>query len=328
MLALSRQRDKVTLTERETPRPEVDEALVRVRMAGICNTDLEIIRGYMSFEGVLGHEFVGVVEECADPSWLGARVAGEINLACHSCSLCLRGYERHCPTRRVLGILGKDGAFAEYLTLPIRNLHRVPDALSDRAACFIEPIAACCEILEQITLQPTDRVAVLGDGKLGTLAALTLQSHGYKPVLIGKHADKLARAKQLGIDTALELATPDQVAALSQLTPKSFDVVVEATGSPSGMQLATALARPRGTIVLKSTYHGELKLQAAPWVIDELTIVGSRCGPFAPALAKLGARQLQPEALIDDVFPLHEASRALARATEPSVLKVLLEMPT
>jgi threonine dehydrogenase-like Zn-dependent dehydrogenase len=317
MLALTRHRDQVALSDIPAPRPEADEALVRVSMAGICNTDLEIIRGYMDFEGVLGHEFVGVVIECTDPSWLGARVAGEINLGCHSCSMCQRGLQRHCPTRRVLGILGKDGAFAQYLTLPLRNLHRVPAALSDRAACFVEPIAACCEILEQVVIGPSDRVAVLGDGKLGTLAALTLRSAGAAPVLVGKHATKLARVQPFGLQTALA----------TELTPKSFDVVVEATGSPSGMQLATELVRPRGTIVLKSTYHGALTVQAAPWVIDELTIVGSRCGPFPPALAKLDAKQISPDALIDDVFPLHEAARAIERAAEPGVLKVLLQMP-
>ncbi|HET8932698.1 MAG TPA: alcohol dehydrogenase catalytic domain-containing protein [Polyangiales bacterium] len=317
MLAFSKHGDRAGLCEVAVPRPAADEALVRVRAAGICNTDLEIIRGYMSFEGTLGHEFVGVVEECADASWIGARVAGEINLSCHQCELCQRGYERHCPTRRVLGILGKDGAFAEYVTLPIRNLHRVPDNLSDRAACFIEPIAACFEILEQVIITPHERIAVLGDGKLGTLAALVLSSHGTPPVLVGKHAAKLARAEQMGIRSALA----------HDLTPKSFDIVVEATGSPSGMELATSLVRPRGTIVLKSTYHGELKVQAAPWVIDELTIVGSRCGPFPPALAKLGIGQLLPDGLIDAVFPLHEAERAIEHAAAPGVLKVLLQMP-
>jgi threonine dehydrogenase-like Zn-dependent dehydrogenase len=306
------------LREIAAPQPKAGEALVRVRAAGICNTDLEILRGYMSFEGTLGHEFVGVVEQCDDaPTWIGARVAGEINLACHSCKLCQRGLERHCPARSVLGILGKDGAFAEYVTLPIRNLHHVPDTVSDRAACFIEPVAACFEILEQVTITPHERVAVLGDGKLGTLAACVLSSHGTPAVLVGKHPNKLARAQQLGIRTALA----------HELEPKSFDIVVEATGSPSGMELATSLVRPRGSIVLKSTYHGELKVQAAPWVIDELTIIGSRCGPFPPALERLGRGELAPDGLIDDVFPLHDAARAFERAAEPGVLKVLLQMP-
>lgn len=316
MLAFSRHNDQARLRELAIPEPTLGEALVRVRAAGICNTDLELIRGYMSFEGTLGHELVGVVEACEDPSWLGARVTAEINLACQHCDLCQRGLQRHCPTRRVLGILGKDGVFAEYVTLPIHNLHRVPEGLSDHAACFIEPLAACFEILEQVTITPRDRVAVLGDGKLATLAAMVLSQHGTPPVLVGKHASKLARAQRMGIRGALA----------HELTPKSYDVVIEATGSPSGMQLATSLVRPRGTIVLKSTYHGELSLQAAPWVIDELTIVGSRCGPFPPALRELGAGHLQPEGLIDAVFPLHEAERALQHAAEPGVLKVLLQM--
>ena len=293
------------------------EALVRVRAAGICNTDLEIIRGYMGFEGTLGHELVGVVEECDDPSWLGVRVTSEINLACQRCELCQRGLQRHCPTRRVLGILGKDGAFAEYVTLPVENLHRVPDGLSDRAACFIEPLAACFEILEQVAISPHDRVAVLGDGKLGTLTAMVLGNHGTPPVLVGKHASKIARAQRMGIHSTLA----------HELSPKSYDVVIEATGSASGMELATSLVRPRGTIVLKSTYHGALTLQAAPWVIDELTIIGSRCGPFPPALSELAAARLSPEGLIDTVFPLQDAERALQHASKPGVLKVLLQMP-
>lgn len=316
MLAFARHEDHVGLREVAVPRPEAGEALVRVRAAGICNTDLEIIRGYMSFEGTLGHELVGVVEDCADASWLGARVTAEINLACQHCEMCQRGLQRHCPTRRVLGILGKDGAFAEYVTLPIANLHRVPEGLSDRAACFIEPLAACFEILEQVAIAPCDRVAVLGDGKLGTLTAMVLSNHGTPPVLVGKHATKLARAQRMGIRATLA----------HELTPKSYDVVIEATGSPSGMALATNLVRPRGTIVLKSTYHGALTLQAAPWVIDELTIVGSRCGPFPPALAELTAGRLLPEELIDAVFPLHDAERAVQYAAEGGVLKVLLQM--
>lgn len=316
MLALCRLSDSISLREVANPRPAQDEALIRVHLAGVCNTDLEIARGYMGFHGVLGHEFVGVVEECADPSWLGARVAGEINLACQRCSMCLRGLSRHCPSRTVLGILGKDGAFAEYVSLPIHNLHRVPDTLSDRAACFTEPIAACFEILEQVRVQPEDQVVVLGDGKLGMLAALVLQGQGLSPVLLGKHADKLARARQLGVKTAFA----------ADLPRKSHDVVIEATGSPAGMQLAIELVRPRGTLVLKSTYHGALSLDAAPLVIDEISLIGSRCGPFPPALAQLAARALDPEPLVDAVYPLREAPRALEHAAERGVLKVLLSM--
>lgn len=316
MLALCRDEQAIHLREVQAPRPAPDEALIRVSLAGVCNTDLEIARGYMGFQGVLGHEFVGVVQECADARWLGARVAGEINLACQRCSLCQRGLSRHCPSRTVLGILGKDGAFAEQLTLPLVNLHRVPDALPDRAACFVEPIAACFEILEQVRVQPEDQVVVLGDGKLGLLAALVLRSQGLSPVLLGKHADKLARARQLGVQTALA----------ADLPRKTWDVVVEATGAPNGMQLAIELVRPRGTLVLKSTYHGALTLDAAPLVIDEISLVGSRCGPFPPALAGLASQALDPEPLIDAVYPLREAPRALEHAAERGVLKVLIDM--
>ncbi|MEY4582673.1 MAG: hypothetical protein RL701_7376 [Pseudomonadota bacterium] len=323
MLALQRQGGTVALRDLAVPRPAAAEALVRVRMAGICNTDLELARGYMSFDGVLGHEFVGVVEACRDASWLGARVAGEINLACHCCELCQRGLSRHCPQRRVLGILGKDGAFAQFLTLPIANLHRVPEGLSDRQACFVEPLAACFQILEQVPIDASDKVVVLGDGKLGLLAALTLRSHGANPLLLGKHESKLARARALGLRTT-------SASASAGLARKTFDVVVEATGSPSGLQLAVELTRPRGTLVLKSTHHGPVTLDAAPLVIDEIHLVGSRCGPFEPALALLtqGSAGVATDALIDDVFALRDAERALARATEPGVLKVLLEMPT
>lgn len=316
MLGLQRQGGSAALRNVRIPQRQPGEALIRVSMAGICNTDIELARGYMGFDGVLGHEFVGVVEECEDPSWLGARVAGEINISCHQCELCRRGLTRHCPTRSVLGILNKDGAFAEFLTLPIVNLHRVPDAISDRTACFVEPTAACYEILEQVAIQKSDRIAILGDGKLGQLSALVLASHGFEPVLVGKHEAKLARARRLGLRTALA----------AELSHKSYDVVVEATGSPSGLQLASDLTRPRGTLVLKSTYHGPVTFDAAPLVIDELHLVGSRCGPFSPALDLLTRSALNPDVLIDAVYSLHDAERAFARASEPGVLKVLVEM--
>ena len=306
----------LAMRELARPKRKEGEALVRVLMAGICNTDLEIARGYMSFKGVLGHEFVGVVEEADSAHWLGARVAGEINLGCGHCDLCRRGMARHCAERTVLGILGKDGVFAEYVTLPERNLHRVPAALEDAEACFVEPVAACFEILEQVHVSANDRVAVLGDGKLGQLAARVLREHGAQPLLVGKYADKLARAAALGLQTATE----------GEPTPRSFDLVVEATGSPSGMQLALRLLRPRGTLVLKSTYHGQLSLDAAPLVIDEITLVGSRCGPFAPAIAALASSALSAAQLVDAVFPLASAPDALRKAGEPGVMKVLLDM--
>lgn len=320
MQALRRTGTDLTLTEQTVPVCRRGEALIRVRMAGICNTDLEIARGYMNFEGTLGHEFVGeVVDVAADggKDWIGARVAGEINLACHHCDLCQRNLPRHCQNRTVLGIAGKDGAFAQYLTLPLENLHRVPNTLSDKAACFIEPIAACYEILEQVTIEPGTTIAVLGDGKLGQLTAQVLHARGLTPVLVGKHEAKLARARARGVQTA----KADDLAA------NSCDVVIEATGNATGMQLALRLLRPRGTLVMKSTYHGALTLDAAPIVIDEITLIGSRCGPFAPAVNALKTHALDPEAMIDAVFPLAEAKRAIEEAARSEVLKVLLQMP-
>ena len=316
MKALCRTESAVKLAAVEPPAPGADEALIQIRLAGICSTDLEIARGYMAFRGVLGHEFVGVVAEACDATWRGARVVGEINLNCGSCGMCERGLGRHCPNRSVLGIAGKDGCFAEYVTLPLANLHRVPNQLSDRAACFTEPIAACFEIFEQLPIERTDRVAVLGDGKLGLLAALVLATRGIDPILAGKHERKLALAQARGLRTA----TPDQLDA------KAFDFVIEATGSPSGMQRAVELVRPRGTVVLKSTYHGALSLDAAPIVIDEISVVGSRCGPFPPALDALAARHIDPQPLIDAEFELADAERALERAGQPGVLKVLLQV--
>jgi threonine dehydrogenase-like Zn-dependent dehydrogenase len=304
------------LHELDPPRRAAGEALVRVRTAGICSTDLELARGYMAFSGTLGHEFVGEVVESDHPAWHGVRVAGEINLSCGRCRTCERGLGRHCPARSVLGILGKDGCFAEYLTLPERNLHRIPAHVPDRLACFVEPIAACHEILAQVRIAPADRVVVLGDGKLGQLIAAVLSAQGLSPILAGKHERKLELARARGT----------QAEAPERLPAKDFDVVIEATGSPSGMQRAIELVRPRGTLVLKSTYHGELRLDAAPLVIDEISLIGSRCGPFQPAIETIARGFTAPDSLIDAVFPLKEAEAAFAHAAAPGVLKVLLEM--
>lgn len=306
----------VALDELPTPVPAAGEALVRVAMAGICNTDLELARGYMGYAGVLGHELCGVVQACADARWVGKRVAGEINLSCGHCQTCASGLGRHCPKRMVMGILGKQGCFAEHVTLPTANLHALPDALDDLRACFVEPTAAAFEILEQLALPTGARVAVLGDGKLGLLVAQVLAQHGADTVLVGRHPRKLAVARALGLATA----------ALESLPKKTFDVVVEATGAPEGLETAVALARPRGTVVLKSTYHGELQLDAAPIVIDELTLVGSRCGPFEPAIAALASGRVRPEPLVDAVLPLAEGVAAMQRAATPGALKVVLDM--
>ena len=299
------------------PTPAPGEALLTVRLAGICNTDLEIARGYMDFRGVLGHEFVGQVLEAPELNWVGARVVGEINCGCGACPWCRRGLERHCPQRTVLGILNRDGAFAERTTLPLQNLHRVPEEVSDEEAVFVEPIAACCEILEQVEVRNFERRAVLGDGKLGLLAAQVLATDGQPVTLIGKHAEKMAIIANRLIQPQLLAQTP--------LEP-TFDLLVEATGSPEGLRLATDLVRPRGTIVLKTTTAQLPGLPASRWVIDEITVVGSRCGRFPPALQLIREKRLRLRELISARLPLSEAVSAFRLAQELGVLKVLIEV--
>jgi len=293
------------------PVPAPGEALVRVHLAGICRTDLEITRGYLGFRGTPGHEWVGHVVAAEEADLVGARVVGEINFACGVCPTCVAGLGRHCPARRVLGIVGADGAFADLVVLPARNLHRVPDSVPDRAAVFVEPLAAAFEVLEQVPVGPGVRAVVLGDGKLGVLVAQVLVGAGAGVVLVGHHAEKLARARRLGIATG-----PAGAGA---------DLVVDATGAPGGLAAALALVRPRGTIVLKTTVAGEHRLDLAPAVINEVTVVGSRCGPFAPALAALAGGRIAVAPLVDAVYPLDDAVGAFTRAAEPGVLKVLIE---
>lgn len=316
MQALRFQDGELGLAELPTPTPGPGEVLVRVRMAGICATDLEIVRGYMGYAGTLGHEFVGEIAQCEDPHRVGQRVTGEINATCGTCGECLAGRPRHCSARTVLGILGRDGCFAEYLSLPLSNLHAVSDTLPDELACFAEPTAAAFEILEQLPLAADSRVAVVGDGKLGLLIAMVLHQHGCAVTLVGRHAHKRAIAEAAGIATA----------APGSLPRKAWDVVVEATGSADGMDAAIALVRPRGTIVLKSTYAGRLSLDAAPLVIDEITLVGSRCGPFEPALRALTEGRVDPRPLIAAVRPLSQGVEAMAQAGVRGTLKVLLDM--
>jgi threonine dehydrogenase-like Zn-dependent dehydrogenase len=315
MLALTLD-PELRLTDRPLPTRREGEALIKVRMAGICNTDLEIVRGYMGFRGVLGHEFVGDVVEADDPAWLGARVNGEINLSCLECEFCAQGLGRHCPKRSVLGILNKDGCFAEYLTLPVANLQRVPAGLSDEVAVFTEPLAAAYEILEQVRVASGQRALVVGDGKLGLLCALALMGTGPDVSLVGKHPDKLAIARAHGVTTH----------ELREAPTGWFDLVVEATGSPDGFRYAVERTRPRGTLVLKSTFHGDTPLPMAPLVIHEITVVGSRCGPFMPAHAALASGLIDPAPFVHDRFPLRDAARAMERAGQPGVLKVLLDM--
>jgi threonine dehydrogenase-like Zn-dependent dehydrogenase len=309
-----------TIQLKEIPEPQVrqNEALVKVHLAGICNTDLEISRGYMSFRGVLGHEFVGTVERSPQGVLEGSRVVGEINAGCGACPACAQGLERHCPNRTVLGILGRDGAMAEYLTLPVSNLVAIPDTVDDEKAVFIEPIAAALEILEQVRIQPADSVLVIGDGKLGMLICMVLRLTGCNLTVVGKHPDKLALLKPLGVQTM----------PLNEFSESSetFDAVVEASGNQSGWELAVKHLRPRGTLILKSTYHGEVNFNPAPLVINEITVVGSRCGQFAPAVRLLHRNLIDPTPLISGVYPLDRAEEALKRSADKDTFKILLKM--
>jgi threonine dehydrogenase-like Zn-dependent dehydrogenase len=294
------------------PTPGPADALVRVRLAGICRTDLEITRGYLAFRGTLGHEWVGEVLAAPDPALVGRRVVGEINLACGACVTCAAGLRRHCPTRRVLGIVGADGAFAELVAVPLANLHVVPDDVPDRDAVFVEPVAAAFEILEQLGDVAGRRGLVLGDGKLGLLVAQVLTAAGARVRLGGRHADKLGRARALGLDTG----APEGGA----------DIVVDATGSPDGLAHALALVRPRGTVVLKTTVAARHSVDLAPAVINEVTLVGSRCGPFPPALAALAAGRVSVAPLVDRVYPLDDGPRAFAHAATAGTLKILIDV--
>ena len=348
MNALRYENQKLALSD--VPEPPVDgEALVRVTLSGICNTDLEIARGYAGFAGTIGHEFVGVIESMApggalarprgprpgNPAGVGRlgraqsneplltrglmpgdRVVGEINAGCGRCDLCRAEDARHCATRTVLGIVGRDGAHAEFLKLPAVNLLPVPDEISDQRAVFTEPLAAACGILERTLITKDTTVAVIGDGKLGLLCAQVLSTTGAPVVLVGKHLGKLQIAVRRGIET---MAVRE-----AQSRAKKFDVAVEASGSPTGFALALDLLRPRGVLVLKSTFHGAAEMDAARIVVDEITVVGSRCGRFAPALELLKTAAVDVESLISEELRLSEGLRAMERAAEPGVLKVLL----
>ena len=299
---------------RPAPTPAADEVVVRVTRAGVCETDLQLIKGYMGFRGVLGHEFVGVAES---GPFAGRRVVGEINCACWNCATCRSGFPTHCPNRTVLGILNHDGAFADLIAVPQRNLHLVPDSIPDDIAVFTEPVAAAFQIPAQLTISKDDRIVVLGDGRLGNLCAQVLASIADEVLVVGKHREKLGLLETMGLKTAL----------LSDDLPKrAADIVVECTGSESGLPAALELVRPRGTIVLKTTVAGTQTLAWAPFVIDEITLVGSRCGPFDQALHALEQGLVDVEPLIADRFNLSNGVMALQRAQQKGVLKVLLEM--
>ena len=297
------------------PRSSATEhaALVKVHLAGICSTDLQILKGYMGFTGVPGHEFVGTVSD-GPGDWLGKRVVGEINFGCGACDNCRRDLSRHCSNRRVMGILNADGAYAEYVSVPSVNLHAVPDSVSDETAVFTEPLAAAFEILTQIQLNPGDDVLVLGDGKLGNLCAQVLRLTGAKITALGKHADKLAVIKRAGVRTVL----------LGDWQPRLFDVVVEATGSASGFELGLGAVRPRGTLILKSTIASKHEVSLAPIVINEINVIGSRCGPFEDALAALAEKRVSVTPLIDKIYSLADGVEALRHAARADAKKILL----
>lgn len=302
-------------TDLDIPEPPPGEARVRVLRAGICNTDLELLRGYYPYTGILGHEFVGIVEQGPE-HLVNQRVVGEINAVCGKCRFCRSGQPTHCENRTVLGIVNRHGAFAEYLCLPVENLHCVPENISTEAATFTEPVAAALEIQQQVSLCADHRVLVVGDGKLGQLVAQTLALTGCDLLAVGRHRDKLANLEARGIKTGLADAVTD----------RAFDISVECTGNPEGFAIARRALRPRGTLVLKSTYAGNLSLDASSLVVDEITLIGSRCGPFSAALELLATGKVDVQPLIHARYPITQGLAAFENAQSRGVLKVLLEI--
>lgn len=299
------------------PEPKKGEALIKVNTIGICNTDYEITKGYMGYKGVLGHEFTGVVEKAENKDLVGKRVVGEINCGCGECDYCAQGLERHCFNRSTLGIWQREGCFAQYVSLPERNLLEIPENVTDNEAVFVEPLAAALEILEQVHIPPYKKVIVLGDGKLGLIIALALNAAGLNVTLIGKHEEKLALAKEQGVKTKL----------LSELKiEKIYDFVVEATGSITGFETSMALTKPRGTLVLKSTIAASKEFNLAPIVIDEITVLGSRCGQFAPALKLLASKRIDVNPLISDIYKIDDSIEAFERNKDKSSIKVLVKV--
>lgn len=314
MNALWLENNKIDL--RDVPQTrQPNEALIKIRKAGICSTDLELVKGYYPYTGIIGHEFVGDVVEADDAAWIGQRVVGEINATCGKCEQCLNGRSTHCEHRTVLGIVNRDGTFAEYTNLPIANLHRVPASVPDEMAVFTEPLAAALEIQDQIQVKPTDRVLLIGAGRLGQLIAQTLALTGCNLRVVARHGHQQSLLQKRGI----------KIIAEEDVQPWRWDIVVEATGSPSGFSLARQAIRPRGTIVLKSTYKGEMSVNFSSIVVDEINLIGSRCGPFEPALRLMESRQVDPTVLIDSEFSLENALKAFEHAAETGVLKVLVK---
>ena len=296
------------------PAAGANEALIRVLLAGICATDLEIVKGYMGFEGIPGHEFVGVVEKCADKNWLGKRVVGSINIACRQCTPCFQQGPEHCPERSVLGIFQRNGAFARYLTLPTVNLHKVPDAVADNNAVFTEPLAAALRIADQVAIRPTAKTAVVGPGRLGLLIGQVLSLNGTRVTMFGRSESSLALAEELGLRTR----------PVNRAGDDEFDFVVEATGNPEGFTSSLRIVRPRGTIILKSTFAGNGAIDLTKVVVGEINLVGSRCGPFAPALRLLASGKIKTAPLVEEIYPLERGLTAFEHAARPGAGKVLL----
>jgi threonine dehydrogenase-like Zn-dependent dehydrogenase len=315
MKALRVEKNKIAVRDIDLPE-RGQEAIVRVLLSGICNTDIEITRGYAGFKGTIGHEFVGIVEDAPDGKLVGQRVVGEINAGCGECELCRADDPRHCPKRTVLGIVGRDGAHAEFLRLPLTNLLPVPERIADEHAVFAEPLAAACGIMERTPVTKDKNVAVIGDGKLGLLCAQAMALTGAPVLLIGKHPEKLRIAERRGIETA--------TAKNARKRKREFDVVVEASGSASAFDAAVGLLRPRGVLVLKSTFHGTTEINAATVVVDEISIIGSRCGRLAPALDLLKKGAIDVDSLISEEYPLRDGLLAMERAAKKGILKVFL----
>lgn len=314
MRALWLENNKIDLRDISQPR-KPNEALIKIRKAGVCSTDLELVKGYYPYTGILGHEFVGEVVEAEDAAWIGERVVGEINVVCNKCEQCLNERPTHCENRTVLGIINRDGTFAEFTNLPIRNLHRVPASVPDEMAVFTEPLAAALEIQQQVQINPTDRVLLVGAGRLGQLIAQTLALTGCDLRVVARHKHQQDLLNARGI----------RIISEEEIKPWRWDVVVEATGSPSGFALARRAIRPRGILILKSTYKGEMNVNFSSVVVDEINIIGSRCGPFEPALHLMESKQVDPTVLIAAEFKLNDALKAFEHAAEPGVLKVLVE---
>lgn len=314
LIAVHLEGGRVDIRQVSRPRRPAGFASIRLLLGGICNTDLELQRGYYGFCGTPGHEFVGEVIDADNRKLVGQRVVGEINLACGKCSWCARGLGRHCPTRTVLGIVKHPGAFREILTLPETNLRVVPRSVPTEHAVFVEPLAAACEILDQVKVRKGEPVAVLGDGKLGLLVAQVLQASGARVVQFGRHKEKLRISEKSGVTGETSTRLPEA----------SFDLVVDATGSAEGFQQAVSMARPRGTVVMKSTIHGEVAIDTAPVIVNEITLVGSRCGRFEPALRMLSSGKVRVNEMISDTLPLSDAPAAFSKAATRGVLKVLL----